>query len=56
MGVSCDSIVEKDIIRKFQILIDNKEFYKKNQNECVRAYKNEFSEEVFEERINRLFV
>ena len=56
VGVSCDSIVEKDIIRKFQILIDNKEFYKKNQNECVRAYKNEFSEEVFEERINRLFV
>jgi len=55
VGLSCCSMAEIDIINSFEKLITNKLAYEEYQNECYRAYREEFSNRVFGNKLITLF-
>lgn len=55
VGVSCSSLKKNDIIKHLDYFINNKDYYKKCQQECLRAYNDEFNNKAFEQRVKDLF-
>jgi hypothetical protein len=55
VGVSCSSLEENDIYNATSELINNELLYSECQSQCKNAYDKEFSNNVFEDKINDIF-
>ena len=55
VGISCNSLLYSDIIKVFKIMLNDRIFYSHCQNECNRAYEDEFSEKIFSNKVKTLF-
>ncbi|MDP3444560.1 MAG: hypothetical protein Q8T08_17005, partial [Ignavibacteria bacterium] len=55
VGVSCDSMDKSIISETIERFINDRSFYSSCQNECLRAFKNEYNKDIFKKKVTSLF-